>query len=156
MKKKNMAAKLSSLPCFEAFGAIFCPDSCSYLCLVCGGRGSLARFSVGVSSAFRKAFSSKRAFFFHGKGASRASQIPHRHRPPPPPPLSFPAGIFSNPLFVGRGQGGGGSVWNLGSARGPLTVKKRPLFDENAFRKSLIPGGLTRNTKVRQIAVFCF
>ena len=28
---------------------------------------------------------------------------------------------------------GGGSVWNLGSARGPFTAKKRPLFDENAF-----------------------
>ena len=45
---------------------------------------------------------------FHGKGALRAPQIP---REPP------------------RGV----SVWNLGSARGPFTVKKRPLFDENAL-----------------------
>ena len=28
------------------------------------------------------------------------------------------------------------SVWNLGSARGPFTVKKRPLFDENTFSLS--------------------
>ena len=27
------------------------------------------------------------------------------------------------------------SVWNLGSARGPFTVKKRPLFDENALKE---------------------
>ena len=41
---KNMAPKLTKLPCFEAFGVIFCPDVCSYFCLVCGGRGSLAYF----------------------------------------------------------------------------------------------------------------
>ena len=35
----NMAPKLPNLPCFEAFGVIFCPDVCSYFCLVCGGRG---------------------------------------------------------------------------------------------------------------------
>ena len=40
---RNMAALLSSLPCFEAFWVIFCPYFCSYFCLVCGGRGSLAR-----------------------------------------------------------------------------------------------------------------
>ena len=34
----------------------------------------------------------------------------------------------------GRGWGGGGSVWNLGSARGPFTAKKRSLFDENALK----------------------
>ena len=32
---KNMAAKLSSLPCFEAFGVMFCPDVCSYFCRRC-------------------------------------------------------------------------------------------------------------------------
>ena len=37
---KNMAPKLPHLPCFEAFGVIFCPDFSSYACLVCGGRGS--------------------------------------------------------------------------------------------------------------------
>ena len=31
---------------FKAFGAIFCPDVCSYFCLVCGGRGSLAYFCL--------------------------------------------------------------------------------------------------------------
>ena len=41
---KNMAPKLPNLPCFEAFGVIFCTDVCSYFCLVCGGRGSLAYF----------------------------------------------------------------------------------------------------------------
>ena len=41
---KNMAPKLPNLPRFEAFGVIFCPDVCSYVCLVCGGRGSLAYF----------------------------------------------------------------------------------------------------------------
>ena len=41
----------------------------------------------------------------------------------------------------------GGSVWNLGGARGPFTAKKRPLFDEHAlkmeFKESslLIQGG---------------
>ena len=40
---KNMAPKLPNLPCFEAFGVIFCTDVCSYFCLVCGGRGSLAQ-----------------------------------------------------------------------------------------------------------------
>ena len=41
---KTMAAKLSSLPCFEAFWVIFCPDFCSYFCFVCGGRGSVVHF----------------------------------------------------------------------------------------------------------------
>ena len=41
---KHLAPKLPNLPCFEAFGAIFCPDVCSYFCLVCGGRGSPAYF----------------------------------------------------------------------------------------------------------------
>ena len=36
---KNMAPKLSSLPCFEAFWVIFCPGVCSYFCLACGGGG---------------------------------------------------------------------------------------------------------------------
>ena len=39
---KDMAPKLPNLPCFEALGVIFCPDVCSYFCLVCGGWGSLA------------------------------------------------------------------------------------------------------------------
>ena len=34
---KYMAPKLPNLPCFQAFGVIFCPDVCSYFCLVCGG-----------------------------------------------------------------------------------------------------------------------
>ena len=42
---KNMAAKLSSLPCFEAFSAICCPHFCSYSCLVCGGGGGHSRVS---------------------------------------------------------------------------------------------------------------
>ena len=36
---KQMALKLPNLPCFEAFGVIFCPDVCSYFFLVCGGGG---------------------------------------------------------------------------------------------------------------------
>ena len=89
-----------------------------------------------------KAFSSKRGLFFTVKGPCA---LPKFHANPPP--------LFSTPPHrrVGRGtenpsrgspkRGGGGgegrgrgvSVWNLGSARGPFTVKKRPLFDENAF-----------------------
>ena len=34
-----MAAKLSSLPCFEAFGAIFCPDFVHIFALYVGGGG---------------------------------------------------------------------------------------------------------------------
>ena len=41
---KKMAPKLPNLPCFEAFGVIFCPDCCSSFCLVCGGWGALAYF----------------------------------------------------------------------------------------------------------------
>ena len=41
---RSMAAKLSSLPCFGAFGVILCPDVCSDVCLLCGGWESLARF----------------------------------------------------------------------------------------------------------------
>ena len=41
---KNMAPKLPNVPCFEAFGVVFCLDVCSYFGLVCGGRGSLAYF----------------------------------------------------------------------------------------------------------------
>ena len=41
---KNMAPKLPNSPCFEAFGVLFCRHVCSYFCLVCGGRGSLAYF----------------------------------------------------------------------------------------------------------------
>ena len=50
---------------------------------------------------------------------------------PLPPFLGDPLLGFS---VNGRGEvGGRGSVWNLGNARGPFTVKKGPLFDENAF-----------------------
>ena len=45
----NMAPKLPNLPCFGVFGVILCPDFCSYFCLVCGGRGSLAYFWLQVS-----------------------------------------------------------------------------------------------------------
>ena len=34
-----MAPKLPNLPCFEAFGVIFCPDFCSCFCLVCEDAG---------------------------------------------------------------------------------------------------------------------
>ena len=33
---------------FKAFGVIFCPDVCSYFCLVCGGWGSLAYFWINT------------------------------------------------------------------------------------------------------------
>ena len=40
------------------------------------------------------------------------------------------------------------SVWNLGSVRGPFTVKKRPLFDENAlfaaWRRVSVPQKLSK------------
>ena len=39
---------------------------------------------------------------------------------------------------------GGVSVWNLASARGPFTVQKRPLFDENALL--YISLAVSRNT----------
>ena len=42
---KHMAHKLPNLPCFEAFGAIFCPNVCSYfcfrICLVLGMRHAM-------------------------------------------------------------------------------------------------------------------
>ena len=34
-----MAPKLLSWACFEACWVVFCPDVCSYSCLVCGGGG---------------------------------------------------------------------------------------------------------------------
>ena len=37
IQTKIWSPELSSLPCFEAFGVIFCTDFCSYFCLVCGG-----------------------------------------------------------------------------------------------------------------------
>ena len=42
---KYMAPKLPNLPCFKAFGVMFCPDVCSYFCLACG---------AGVTSVFLK------------------------------------------------------------------------------------------------------
>ena len=73
--------------------------------------------------------------FFHGKGASRTPQIP-----PPPGPSRKGVLLKSHwggglPKKVGgRGQKGGG-FWNLGSARGPFTVKKRPLFEEKRLNR---------------------
>ena len=81
-----------------------------------------------------KTFSSKRGLFFRGKGASRASQVPHGPTPPPPPP-SFrrpPTGIFSNPFLWG-GAGGGVGPCGIGKRARPLYRERRPLFDENAF-----------------------
>ena len=40
---KNMAAKLSSWPCFEALGLICCQDFCSYFCFAYGGGAGVAR-----------------------------------------------------------------------------------------------------------------
>ena len=50
--------------------------------------------------------------FFHGKGASRTPQIPHRHPPPrPSPPLFWETPYwdfqYPPPPPVGRGRGGG-------------------------------------------------
>ena len=42
----------------------------------------------------------------------------------------------------------GGSVWNLGSAQGPFTVKKRPLFDENALKSHLAGGRKNRGSLI--------
>ena len=38
-EKDGMAPKLPNLPCFEAFGVVFCPDVCLYFALRVGGRG---------------------------------------------------------------------------------------------------------------------
>ena len=46
---KTMAPKLPNLPCFEAFGVVFCPHVCSYFCLVCGGGGGGGRGVTSVS-----------------------------------------------------------------------------------------------------------
>ena len=90
-----------------------------------------------------KAFSSKRGLFFHGKGASRA---PKFHTDPPPQPLPTRGWVAENhstgsPKEAGGGGGAGGggvSVWNVGSARGPFTLKKRPLFDQNSSGASFL------------------
>ena len=42
---KNMAAKLSNFPCFEAFGVIFCPDFVYILALYVGGGGGHSHVS---------------------------------------------------------------------------------------------------------------
>ena len=47
---KSMAAKLSSLPGFEAFWVIICPEYCSYFCFVCGGGGGHSRVSEECAS----------------------------------------------------------------------------------------------------------
>ena len=59
-----MPPELSSLPCFEAFGVIFCPDFCSYFCLACERRGSLARFSNFVFVFSEGGSGSARAFLY--------------------------------------------------------------------------------------------
>ena len=58
---------------------------------------------------------------------------------PPPRPLDT-GGVHrksqhgvSQKRGGGEGAGGGLCLWNLGSARGPFSVKKRPLSDENAL-----------------------
>ena len=85
----------------------------------------------------RKAFSSKRGLFFTVKGPRALPKFhtdPPPPRPSPPPLLETPHWDFQfPPRSCGEGRGGG-TVWNLGSAQGPFTVKKRPLFDENALR----------------------
>ena len=47
---KHTAAKLSSLPCFEAFGVVFVQMFvqivCSYFYFVCGGRGHSRVFEM--------------------------------------------------------------------------------------------------------------
>ena len=48
---KHLVARLSNLPCFKTFWVIFCPDVCSYFCLVCGGQGSLARGRYLIGNA---------------------------------------------------------------------------------------------------------
>ena len=91
-----------------------------------------------------KAFSSKRGLFFTVKGPRTLPKF--RAEPPPPAPphkkglLKIPVegllkkeGGGKGPGGGGGGAGGGVAVWNLGSARGPFTANKRPLFDENAF-----------------------
>ena len=67
--------------------------------------------------------------FFHGKGALRAPQIPHKP-PHGPSPQKGGKGVLKIPV---GGLPKERSVGNLGSARGPFTVKKRPLLDENAL-----------------------
>ena len=86
----------------------------------------------------------------HGEGASRATQIKNGTSAGP-----FPrggGGFTENPHRGspkrgrgGRGRGGGGVlvVGNLGSARGPFTVKKKTLFDEKRFKSSRSSGSLT-------------
>ena len=84
---------------------------------------------IRKSISDNKAFSSKRGLFFAVKGP-RALPKFHTHPPPGPSPQK---GVTENPSRGspkrggrGRGWGGGGSVWNLGSARGPFTAKKAP------------------------------
>ena len=65
------------------------------------------------------------------------SKTPPTPLPPAPTPRFFweiPYCDFQEtlPPSLWEGRGGGGTAWDLGSARGPFTVKKRPLLDENA------------------------
>ena len=99
-----------------------------------------------------KPFSSKRGLFFTVKGP-RALPTFHTDTPPrapPPPPRLFgrpPTVIFSHPPRAG----GGWVRVEFGSARGPFTVKKRPLFDENALM-----GEVPRRTSLVPLAFPCF
>ena len=89
-----------------------------------------------------KAFSSKRGLFFTVKGPRALAKFHTEPRGTAPPLIGgggyrrSQSGVSQRGRGGGAGEGGGWcplSVWNLGSARGPFTVKKRPLFDENAF-----------------------
>ena len=82
----------------------------------------------------------------HGKGASRAPQTPHEAPPPGPSPqgcllLKIRGGGVSQKRGGGGPGRGGGSVWNLGIARGPFTVKKR---------KALLFPPLLNNVRTRE------
>ena len=92
-----------------------------------GGEGVGNCFLWGVSlwgfAPSFKAFHRKGAFFFTVKGP-RA--LPKFHTEPPSRP--------SSPLLFWETRGGGGgSVWNLGSAQGPFTVKKKAPFRWKRF-----------------------
>ena len=95
--------------------------------------GKRCRYQVGESTRFMRRYTHKGVFiekgpFFHGKGASRAPQTPHGTSPDGPSPKG--GGFTENPSKGSPKTGEGGglvSVWNLGSARGPFTVRKRPL-----------------------------
>ena len=101
----NMAPKLPKLPCFEAFGVLFCPDVCSYFCLVCGRRGSLACFGIGASDPAKEKGGRLQRWFFllsslvpyaqdqreNGRGVLLGSLCSSRHRSPEGPAIQLGA-----------------------------------------------------------------